>query len=101
MWDCAVHIGLPILSFAVQGICKIAMVSTYPPKNCGLATFTAALLTRLSSHTDLPPGCQIEVIAISDPSDRLVYDDPIVRYDLRVDSVRAPFSAAAGVLAPL
>ena len=63
------------------------MLSTYPPKNCGLATFTAALLTHLRGHPGLPPSCEIEVIALSDPSDRLVYTDPIVKYELRVDSV--------------
>lgn len=64
-------------------------MSTFTPKNCGLATFTAALLARLREHSDLPAGCEIGVIALSDPSDRHVYTDPIVHYDLRIDSVSA------------
>ena len=72
-----------------QKACKVAVVSTYLPKNCGLATFTAALLARLREHPELPAGCEIGVIALSDPSDRHVYTDPIVHYDLRVDSVSA------------
>lgn len=63
------------------------MVSTYLPKNCGIATFTAALLDRLRDHTALPTGCEIGVVAIADPVDELVYTDPIVHYDLRIDSV--------------
>ena len=74
----------------VQMACKVAVVSTYPPKNCGLATFTAALLEQLRAHTGLPHGCDIGVIALSGPSDELLYTDPIVHYDLRLDSVSAP-----------
>lgn len=77
----------------MQGMCKVAVVSTYPPKNCGLATFTAALLARLRVHPDIMSGCELGVIALSDPSDRLVYSDPVVHYDMRVDSV----SAAAAI----
>lgn len=73
----------------MQGACKVAVVSTYPPKKCGLATFTAELLARLRAHPELPNSCDFGVIAISDPSDRLLYTDPIVHYDLRPDSVSA------------
>lgn len=62
-------------------------MSTYPPKNCGIATFTAALLDRLRDHPDLPRICEIGVIAIADQIDELIYKDPIVHYDLRIDSV--------------
>lgn len=72
---------------SAQGVCKVAVVSSYPPKNCGLATFTAALLLRLRTNPNLPARCEFGVIAVSDPSDRLLYSDPIVHYDLRIDSV--------------
>ena len=65
--------------------CRVAVVSTYPPKNCGVATFTAALLDELRDHGDLPPGCSVGVVALADPSDELTYRDPIVHYDLRYD----------------
>ena len=34
-----------------------------------------------------PPvqGCHVGVIALSDPADVLLYDDPLVDYDLRYD----------------
>ncbi|CAL8465900.1 g5436 [Coccomyxa elongata] len=69
-----------------KGACKVAVISTYPPKNCGIATFTAALLARLRAHAKLPASCEIGVIAISEWSDRLLYTDPIVHYDLRVEA---------------
>ncbi len=73
----------------MQKTCKVAVVSTYPPKKCGLASFTAALLPWLRLHPDISSGCEIGIVALSDPSDRLVYMDPFVHYDLRVDSVSA------------
>lgn len=34
--------------------CKVAVVSTYVPKNCGLATFTNALVQQLRISPGLP-----------------------------------------------
>lgn len=65
--------------------CKVAVVSTYPPKNCGVATFTAALLDELRDHGELPDGCHVGVVALADPADELAYTDPIVEFDLRYD----------------
>jgi hypothetical protein len=71
----------------LQASCKVAVVSTYPPKNCGIATFTAALMESLRKHKGPARTCDFGVIAISDPNDHLVYTDPIVHYDLRIDAV--------------
>ena len=66
------------------------LLSTYPPTQCGLATFTAALLTHLPE-----PGDQVSVVRVLDepaprPADEVVHD-------LVADSV-ANASAAAEVL---
>ena len=74
-----------MLARTPQGACKVAVVSTFPPKACGLATFTAALLEPLRAHAGLPRGCSVGVIALADPADQLAYTDPIVEYDLRYD----------------
>lgn len=77
------------LTVLMQSTCKVAVVSTYPPKNCGLASFTAALLAQLRVHPTIMSGCEMGVIALSDPSDHLIYIDPVVHFDMRVDSVSA------------
>jgi len=67
-----------------------ALLSTYPPTQCGLATFTAALLAHLAQ-----PGDQVAVVRVLDepapcPADEVVHD-------LVAGSV-ASASAAAAVL---
>ena len=42
----------------MQGsLCKVAVISTYVPKNCGLATFTHALMQELRVSKGLPQVC--------------------------------------------
>ena len=68
--------------------CSVVVVSTFPPKHCGLATFSAALLRALRGHPGLPPGgCAFGVIAIVDPADDDAHaaTDPAVVYRLRLD----------------
>ena len=40
-------------------LCKVAVVSTYVPKNCGLATFTHALMQELRVSKGLPQVCKM------------------------------------------
>lgn len=62
-------------------------MSTFPPKQCGLATFTASLLGALRSTGthDHPQGITFGIIALSDPRDGIVYDGPALDYELRLD----------------
>ena len=39
--------------------CKVALVSTYIPKNCGLATFTASLVQQLLVSPGVPEVCHL------------------------------------------
>ena len=70
-----------------------ALLSTYPPTQCGLATFTAALLTHLGQ-----PGDQVAVVRVLDePAPPSPAEPGEVVHDLVAGSA-ASASAAAEVL---
>lgn len=63
------------------------VLSTYPPTQCGLATFTAALTTALRS-----PGDVIDIVALVDSPDEHKVGEPVhlwIRGDLRGAAVAA------------
>jgi len=62
----------------------IAYVGTYPPKECGIATFTMDVV----NSTDLS-GWQSIVIAVDDVDGGRVYDDPKVVYTIEKDNLQS------------
>ncbi len=58
---------------------RVAFVSTFPPRKCGIATFTQDLITNISKIS----GSNFEPIVIAMQSDNQIkYDDP-VKFEIR------------------
>jgi polysaccharide biosynthesis protein PslF len=60
---------------AINGMSKIAFLSTYPPRECGLATFTEDLVKGINKSS----GVQPSVIAVTNDEE---YSDSLVKYKL-------------------
>ncbi len=68
----------------------IAFISTYPPTQCGIATFTADLVQAVDQHSE--GRLQAVVVAIDDPANGLEYGQDVahrVRKHNNADYVRA------------
>ncbi|WP_188116243.1 glycosyltransferase [Salinispora cortesiana] len=70
---------------------RIAVVSTYLPRRCGLATFAHDLVGALR---DAEPNCEVDVIAVGPPNSAFVYP-PIVAHALRNTSIASYHAAAS------
>ncbi len=58
---------------------KIALIGTYPPRKCGIGTFTHNLLRAISVNTDQrDPSSVAQVIAINEDGQYLEYPDEVV-----------------------
>src|SRR5205085_726173 len=75
--DCAHALAMldqPRTQPAAQGALRIAFVGTYPPRRCGIATFTRDLAQAIGSS-----GQQVlpMTLAVSDPGGQYEYPDEV------------------------
>jgi glycosyltransferase involved in cell wall biosynthesis len=56
--------------FAVHGWPRAAFIASYPPRECGIATFTRDLVTALDRLNPVAPG---RILAVNDPGRSYVY----------------------------
>ena len=74
---------------AVGEVRHVATIGNYPPRRCGIATYTADVRSALM---EARPGLQCDVIAMRDPTDAAVYPAEVtftVRQDVRSDYLEA------------
>lgn len=59
---------------------EILVITTYPPRQCGIATYSQDLINAMNAH--YVASFSIKVCAIESNKEQLQYDDPIVKYTL-------------------
>lgn len=70
-------------SLSIKKGCHLAIVSTYPPRKCGIAEFCKHFVESLSKNSLFAEHCSFEILALIDPlqtksSDDLMFDVPFV-----------------------
>lgn len=78
----------------VQSHDGVAFISTFPPRKCGIATFTDRLLSACAGYASR--RLEFSVVAIDDPDKELDYPD-IVRYRIE-QRAKVDYMAAADFL---
>ncbi|MGH2519360.1 MAG: glycosyltransferase family 4 protein [Chloroflexota bacterium] len=78
---------------SVPGKPRVAYVASYPPRECGIATFTRDLVSAIDRLNATNPG---EILALRDPGQELVYP-PCVRREIAVDDPASYAEAASYV----
>ena len=71
---------------------KITLIGTYPPRRCGIATFTENLCKSLEKNTDELTAPETSIIAVDDFDNKYEYDSKVsftIRHDVREDYIDA------------
>jgi glycosyltransferase involved in cell wall biosynthesis len=63
-----------------ESLPEILVITTYPPRQCGIATYSQDLITAMNSH--YVDSFSIKVCAIENSKEQHEYTDPIVKFKL-------------------
>lgn len=70
---------LQVYPKARPGLSHVALVGSFPPRRCGIATFTADVCAQLTRT-----GARCDIVAIAEPDDEM---NPAVRHVVRQDEI--------------
>lgn len=92
---CAMYPKASVSVRRTTGALKLAMVSTAPPRHCGIATFNMALLKHLQPM--LPPGSTVETFPIIWDVEMSKFGEELAEHPIRQDNY-GDYLAAARVI---
>jgi glycosyltransferase involved in cell wall biosynthesis len=89
-FDRAYHLTSKDMKKAQSRPFRIALVGTYKPRRCGIATFTAALAAELGAL----PDTEVRIVSIGIPEETSKFQNKVI-YEIQKDEVETYFGAAS------
>ena len=71
---------------------EIVVITTFPPRQCGIATYSQDLIKALNDH--YTETFDIKVCALENTNERHTYTDPMVKYVLNVSDPQSYLALA-------
>ena len=71
---------------------EIVMITTFPPRQCGIATYSQDLISALNNH--YVDSFSIKICALENKNEKHNYEDPDVKYILDTSSEQSYISLA-------
>ena len=57
---------------------RVAMIGSYVPRRCGIATFTHDLANAVQGNGAVAKQCSVQIVAMNDRQDQYTYGDEVM-----------------------
>lgn len=91
----AEHIATQNPDTFITQLPEILVITTFPPRQCGIATYSQDLIKALNDH--YVDSFSIKVCALENKNERHTYDDPSVKYVLNVSDPESYVNLAQAI----
>lgn len=89
------NLTVEIGTSSYQSLPEILVITTYPPRQCGIATYSQDLITAMNNH--YVDSFSIKVCAIESSKEQHQYSDTIVKYKLNTSNPQSYRELAAAI----